>query len=267
MIPFYFGPAERKLFGIYHAPPTGTEVRSGLVICGPFGHEAIRIHRLFRVLAERLARNGVAVLRFDYFGCGESGGDDQQGEMKGWRLDLLRAHEELARRSGAPRVGWLGARLGAALVLQSARHAQGLDRLLLWDPVLDGPAYLEELERAHLATLERAFYSSRPSWYEPRPEGQEISEALGHAFGRELISQLRALRGDGLQLPPGSVAATLLATAQDSKARDWSTREQGRGASLDFELLDHPIIWTSDPLPNQAIVPAQVISRLAAAFQ
>jgi len=28
------------------------------------------------------------------------------------------------------------------------------------------------------------------------------------------------------------------------------------------ELLDHPIIWTSDLLPNQAIVPGEVTERL-----
>ena len=33
------------------------------------------------------------------------------GEMKGWKLDLLRAHEELVRRSNSSAVTWLGARL------------------------------------------------------------------------------------------------------------------------------------------------------------
>lgn len=268
MTPFYFGPADRKLFAIYHAPPAGGEIRSALLLCGPFGHEAIRIHRLFRVLAERLARQGTAVMRFDYFGTGESGGEDGDGEMKGWRLDLLRAHEELGRRSGAPRIGWLAARISAALAVQSARHAHGLQRLVMWDPVLDGAAYIEELRSAQVAALELGFYAGGPSAGKLRAEGDraELSEALGHSLSPELITQLRALRPGALQLP-ADLPAAIFAAEEDQTTREWCEREKARGASPKYETLEHPIIWTADPLPNQAIVPTQVITRLAAAFQ
>jgi dienelactone hydrolase len=266
MTPFYFGPANRQLFAIYHAPPHGVELRSALLICGPFGHEAIRIHRLFRVLSERLARQGIAVLRFDYYGCGDSGGDDAEGEMKGWKLDLLRAHEELARRSGAPRVSWLATRLGAALALQSARHAPGLQRLVFWDPILDGPAYVEELRAAQLSTLELAFYAKNPAWYDPRRRTGAISEVLGHTVSSEFVAQLDALRPDTLPMPAG-IPATVFATPGDERARAWSAGESARGVAVSYETLEHPIVWTSDPLPNQAIVPAQVTGRLSAVIQ
>ncbi|HEY2256175.1 MAG TPA: alpha/beta hydrolase, partial [Variovorax sp.] len=246
--------------------PNTVEVRSALLLCGPFGHEAIRIHRLFRVLSERVARQGIAVLRFDYYGCGESGGEDGEGEMKGWKLDLLRAHEELARRSGAPRVSWLGARLSAAVALQSARHAQGLQQLVFWDPILDGPAYVEELRAAQLATLELAFYAKNPAWYDPRRRTGAIEEVLGHTVSRELAAQLDALRPDQLSVPAG-LPTTVFAAPGDERARQWSAAQNAKGIAVVHETLEHPIEWTSDPLPNQAIVPAQVTGRLAAVIQ
>ena len=57
MIPFYFGPPDRQLFATYHAPERETEARAALLMCCPFGHEAIRAHRLYRVLADRIVRH------------------------------------------------------------------------------------------------------------------------------------------------------------------------------------------------------------------
>lgn len=265
MKPFYFGPPERQLFGIYHAPEQETDARAAVLMCCPYGHEAIRAHRLYRVLAERIARLGIAVLRFDFFGTGESGGDDADGEMQGWQRDLLRAHEELRSRSGAHATTWLAARLGATLALQSARHAQGLGRLILWDPILDGPAYIEELHAAQIAMLEIGYYARNPSWYQRREhgDGPAITEALGHGIGGELAAQWAALRPDALTLDTDA-ATTVFGRPEDERAREWCLRESARGRPVVHELLEHPIDWTSDPIPNQAIVPADVTRRLLA---
>lgn len=263
MIPFYFGPATRQLFAIYHPPQRAAEGHASVLMCSPFGHEAIRVHRLYRVIADRLARMGVAVLRFDFFGTSESGGDDEAGEMKGWQLDVLRAHEELARRSQSPKATWLAARLGATLALQAARHAEGLQQLVLWEPILDGPAYIDELHAAQIAMLEVGYYAKDRSWYKRRQEegGAAITEALGHRISTQFAGQLAALRPDALNAPAG-IPTAVFSKSDDTTTRDWSTRENASGRNVVHEMLDHPIIWTSDPLPNQAIVPAEVTKRL-----
>lgn len=265
MIPFYFGPPDRQLFATYHAPERETEARAALLMCCPFGHEAIRAHRLYRVLADRIARLGIAVMRFDFFGNGESGGDDAEGEMSGWQRDLLSAHEELMRRSGARTLTWLAARLGATLALQCAQNAQGLERVILWDPILDGPAYVQELHAAQIAMLEIGYYARNPSWYkrsEP-DDGPAITEALGHRISARLAAQWAALRADSLTLR-ADIAATVLAQPQDARTRDWCARENAHGRPVSYQTLEHPVVWTTDPIPNQAIVPVDVTRSLLA---
>jgi predicted alpha/beta hydrolase len=122
MTPLLFGPASRQLFGLFHAPERDSQM--AVLVCAPFGQEAIRSHRLFRVLSDRLARTGVAVLRFDYFGSGDSPGDDEDGELEGWRRDIGTAHEELRRRVGSRRIVWLGARLGGAMAVLAAKSGR-----------------------------------------------------------------------------------------------------------------------------------------------
>lgn len=50
--------------------------RRGAVICEALGHEALWTHKVIRTLAERLADDGMWVLRFHYPCAGDSAGDD-----------------------------------------------------------------------------------------------------------------------------------------------------------------------------------------------
>ena len=45
--PFFFGPAECALFGVYHPPRVQRNAAVGVVLCPPWGQEAIRAHRGF----------------------------------------------------------------------------------------------------------------------------------------------------------------------------------------------------------------------------
>ncbi len=99
MAPMFVG-HQRRLFASYHIAEGNVRRGHGVVLCNPFGQEALRAHRLYRVLAERLARSGIDVMRFDYYGTGDSSGEDQEGELSGWTRDIRTVHDELLRVPG-----------------------------------------------------------------------------------------------------------------------------------------------------------------------
>lgn len=267
MRPIVFGPAQRRLFGFFHAPQKTTQARAGLVMCYPFGHEATRAHRLYRVLAERLARQGVAVLRFDYFGTGDSPGGDLDGDMEGWSGDILQAHAELKRLADVRSIHWLASRLGAALAVQAAADAPDLNRLVLWDPIVDGPAYVKELKAEHMAALQLSFYATDKSWFRAHPDRDPspLTEAIGFGINGKLAAQLPALRADALNVP-AHAAAVVFANPADQPAAGWCAQQQRASQPIRLEALVHPIVWTSEPLADSAIVPAEVTQRLSALF-
>ena len=94
--PISFGKANRRLFGILHPPAVLDGERANVVLCNAFGQEAIRAQRTMWVLAERLARAGHSVLRFDYYGTGDSMGDDLDGDFDGWADDVGEADRRTA---------------------------------------------------------------------------------------------------------------------------------------------------------------------------
>ena len=60
----------------WHHPARSAARDMGLVLCRPFGYEAICTYRSYTVLAEMLANDGFDVIRFDYQGTGDSAGSD-----------------------------------------------------------------------------------------------------------------------------------------------------------------------------------------------
>jgi hypothetical protein len=254
MTPLLFGPPRRQLFGLFHQAERAGGM--AVLICPPLGREEIRAHRFLRVLADRLARSG-----------GDSPGDDVEGEFDGWRRDVCVAHEELERLSNASHIVWLGARLGASLAIMAA--ASGVcdpARLLLWDPVIDGARYLAHLRERHVDALERSFAVPDPGLRRRlarESESETTNELLGYEISPKLYSQLRALNADSLPLT-ARYETTVLADADDLALKQWTSAQLARQLPLQLLPFKHPMVWTSDPHPNNAMVPAEALQRLLA---
>ncbi|CAH2808309.1 MAG: hypothetical protein PPHEESC_5953 [uncultured Paraburkholderia sp.] len=133
-------------FGWLHRPKD-LRVADCVVLCNPFGYEALSAYRSSRELADALAASGVAALRFDYPGTGDSSGnEDNPLRWRAW-LDSIKAAVALLREeSGASRVTLCGLRLGATLAALAEQELGGVDNLVLLMPVISGKAYIRELE-------------------------------------------------------------------------------------------------------------------------
>jgi pimeloyl-ACP methyl ester carboxylesterase len=139
---FYFGASARQLFGAYH--PAKGRSRGGVVICAPLGREYLLAHATLRYLARLLADAGFDVLRFDYFGTGDSAGAFEEASQQQWLADIATAITELKDLAHVDRVSLVGMRYGATLAAIVARTQDGIDGLVLWDTVTSGRDYLQE---------------------------------------------------------------------------------------------------------------------------
>ncbi len=269
MNPIRFGSPGRQLFGIYQPPSGGADRQTGVLLCNPFGQEAIRSHRLRRVLADHLAREGFHVLRFDYFGTGDSGGDDASGDLDGWCDDIVRADEELLSRSRRSRSSWIGLRLGASLAaLASGRAPRVPQSLILWDPVIDGAGYLAELANAHIEARKLDF---GPRWkIESRLRAMISRESESEAFGFPLTPALKS--------HIGALSASSFAAARSTRVKVFYERESGHVSAFVQVLEAHAmnvsslrietgINWTSNEAMNSAIVPAAALNGVLDAFR
>lgn len=118
----YFAAADgTPLYGVLHAPEA--PARAPVVIAPGFFEERKSAYAALTGLARELAAAGHPVLRFDYRGSGESGGDAGTRRWNDLATDLAAARDALARASGVNSGGGvvlLGLRMGGTLALQAA---------------------------------------------------------------------------------------------------------------------------------------------------
>jgi alpha-beta hydrolase superfamily lysophospholipase len=152
--PFYFGQRGRPLFGWLHPAPAASV---GLLICNPFGDEAVRTHRTTHHLAARASTAGVPTFRFDYDGTGDSAGHDLDPDrLAHWLSSIHLAADTLRRLSGVTTLCFAGIRLGATLATLAAQERSDVAGLIAMAPVVSGKAYVRELR-----LLRRAMDSKR----------------------------------------------------------------------------------------------------------
>ncbi|MCG8314166.1 MAG: alpha/beta hydrolase [Pseudomonadales bacterium] len=145
MKPFFFGSSAAPLYGVY-LPPQGQPVQDeAVLLLYPFGQEYMRAHRAFRQLALLLSKKGFHVMRFDYSGTGNSYGEMDQVNIKDWVQDTEIAIEELRETANVKKISLVGLRLGALIAAHLCSEKADIERLVLWDPVLSGVAYENEI--------------------------------------------------------------------------------------------------------------------------
>ncbi|CAG9250573.1 Serine aminopeptidase, S33 [Paraburkholderia unamae] len=169
--------------------------RHGVVLCNPFGYDALCTHRGWRRLAERIAASGMPVLRFDYPGAGDSLGEEEDpGRFEAWIDSIVAAVRHLRERTGVRQVSLCGLRLGATLAALAGERMGDIDGLVMLAPALSGRNYLREL-RAH-----RQSWLSTPAGMtaDPIPETAAYVEAFGFGLHGDDIARLGAvdLRAD-----------------------------------------------------------------------
>ena len=256
MTPLRMANGQRELYASLSLPVKQPEPVHGVVFCNPLGQEAIRCHRMYRVLADRLNAAGLAVLRFDYFGTGDSAGNDTEGEPEGWVSDTLAACELLRSHSGCRDISLFGIRLGANLALRAAmRLSVRPHSVLMWDPIFDGKAYLQQLQRAHMAALSSA-YAAR--WITESalrelqaPPGS--AEALGFPMTAALEQGLAPINLDDCLAQAGTLLPRLRLWGHPDAAlrRHHPTLQPG--------ALGVDIDWMADQALNTPIAPMEIV--------
>ena len=138
-----------RLHAMWYRP--GAASAQPVVLVPPDGEERDWAVRPLVTAARVLASRGCSVLRFDYYGQGESDGDYEETTIETRVSDLLAATRALRDRTGcAPII--VGTRLGATVALVAAQQQPVAARLALWEPVLDTDQYLQQLLRVNLST-------------------------------------------------------------------------------------------------------------------
>jgi pimeloyl-ACP methyl ester carboxylesterase len=240
-VPGWFGPADQRGFGWYHAPARPSR-EIGIVLCPSLGYEFLCTYRAHRLLAEKLAGLGFPVLRFDYPGTGEAPGTDlEPGRVPAWRLGVGAAVAELRERSGRRRVVLVGMRMGASLAASVAAERGDVEALVLVAPCVSGGTFLREMR---IMQKMRGRTEARP--FDGQQAGDE--EAIGFVFRAETIAALSKVDFRKLEGRPARRALVIPRDDMPELERPVIERLRALGCDVDLvKATGYAAAMTEDP--------------------
>lgn len=258
-------PEDREILTIRQAAKEGAQSRGSFLLCRPIGQEATRTAAMYRVISERLSREGCEVWRFDYHGTGDSPGEELDQTLKAWQKDVLTVHAHVQSQSNGP-VHWFGMGLGANLALKAANRAKTPPKAVVaWEPVLNGPSYIQALLNGHRDELAREFgYTWAQLKQQDRAwEPQLPGDVLGFDYGPTLTQELQHI--ESLPLAPALRRGVQVICAVQAEDR---ANLEGHLSSrhLHWHSVEAKTDWMSSQAMGAAIVPSDAIRILLEAL-
>lgn len=204
-------PTDRGELYTYMARPPSA--RSCVVICSSvFGDFTSNYHRE-RLLAKALISHGFGVLRFHYFGEGNSEGQRSEMTFSGLCRDADAVIAQ-AVLPGFSDFAVMGTRMGALVAAESVRSHQGVP-LILWEPVSNATRFIDDALRAkkmsrmtqkggaavdreaqllEVGVIDLLGYDLHPGLVQSFA-GIDLLAALGHERRQILIARFRSVAG------------------------------------------------------------------------
>ena len=190
------------------------------IFLNPIIDEKKRSQRFFAETARELCRNGIPVVRFDYYGC-----DDSCGELYEFDLNnILPLLSEIVKITIAKfqcsKVNLLGLRLGADLALQFTEiHSQFVGKICLIEPIIKGSRYLLDQR------IRRSMFFKINNINNPQEvvqiNGEEYEDFQGYPFSHSNLKFLNDL--DSTKLTSLSSQKILLVKLNNISSRKHMT--------------------------------------------
>lgn len=139
-----------QLFGILHRPLNVYNPPVVLIMHG-FASSKHGSNRCYVTLAEAMVKEGIAVLRFDFRGCGDSEGSLNDSSLNDLISDALAVLGHISKIEGidGERIAIFGASLGGSIAVEASALWSGIKALALWSPVASGELWFRDFLTKH----------------------------------------------------------------------------------------------------------------------
>ncbi len=137
----------QKIFGMLHRP-YGRQVSPAVVMCHGFAGQKIGKYRIYVLIAQRLAEMGIASLRFDFRGSGESEGNFADMTIESEVSDVQKCLEFVRNHPNidSSRIGLLGNSFGGAIATLAAGSDGHIQSLALLAALFDSRQWQKQWE-------------------------------------------------------------------------------------------------------------------------
>ena len=247
---FFMDASDGQRFCLFFSPEVPKLNLGAILFLHPFAEEMNKSRKMVALQARSFAELGYSVLLIDLFGCGDSAADFNDARWEIWKDDAELACRWLAQHGYESITLW-GLRLGALLALDVSRATPAhIERLILWQPLIDGNQFLSQFWRLRLASdMLNATPTSDAGTLSQMIEQNQSVEIAGYLLHPQLAASIVSLDAqlfDGLPknihwFECMSSDAAQIAPARKKIVDAW----QMRGHDVRLQLIECSAFWNS----------------------
>jgi pimeloyl-ACP methyl ester carboxylesterase len=225
-----------KTLGLFEPAASEKAARNiGVLFVSPWGLEEMATRKFYREIAENLADFGIASLRFDFPGTGDSlDPSSDEPSLESWVETTVIAAAQLRKYSGCTHILLLGQGLGGTLASMAAARLDNVTGLALLAPVTNGRMFLREISLWwKMIATDLGLESS------PQDSGQ--TSIAGMTLPQNVANAIKKLKTSDIPLPEVKRALVVQRQGRDTD-REISDLLQQRGSQicrLDFAGYDN----------------------------
>lgn len=148
----------QKIFGVFHRPIVPENQKCPVVLmCHGLGGHKVGRYRMYVILSEQLSKRGIASLRIDFRGSGDSEGDFSEMTLSGEVSDALKGVDYLLHTPhlgiDTSRMGIFGRSVGGTVAMMTAEKARKFKSIAIWAALFDGHQWLDKWNMLHSGEL------------------------------------------------------------------------------------------------------------------
>ncbi len=237
------------------------EPGTGVVMLAPLADERKSSLRPMVEIARALAAVGLASVRIDYRGTGDSGGDSRNVSLESMTADVVAAAGWLRDELGCREVALVGLRLGAAVAVLAAEDARA-HALVLVEPVVKGASYMREIRRQQSVRRLLTRGAGRPA-----PDADGPFDLDGMALDRAFVESLEALDlaspAPEILSNKGPRSLVLQLGARKAASAEVKLLAEALGGRAELDVLVAEPFWLQTDYVDPAPAAARIVAFLA----
>jgi len=252
---FHIKSNNEQLYTVLHSPKNIENSRKHtVVICSPITHEHDTCYWAMRQLAFRLSRLGFHVVRFDYFASGNSAGLSQQITLNSCVQNIVNISQYIIDQTNSEKLTYIGLRLGAVLATMSSIKRVP-DQMILWDPLIIGKKYINELAQLHKTFLNKMKRTKLHSH-------NLGTEYVGYPYSEIIIDEINSIQLSDMEIPVDT-ALSVLTSPENTEQKAYIKKLSEKGITFQHEETSAwPINSEDINTLDSSYLPSQSINQI-----
>lgn len=234
-------------------PARGYARPAAVLFANPWGLEDMCTRKFRRIIAEELAAEGIASLRFDYPFTGNALDEDvEMANLNCWITAFSDAAQLVTQLSGCSRIVIVAQGIGSLVAARAMEEMQGIEAVVHLAPVTSGRAYVRELSMMSQVIKEKLDIDADGT----ADDGLVVA---GLGIPKGIVEDLKQIN---LLKQVSTITARMLVFTRETNPADMDYVDHLRriGTEVEAEIFDGYEHLTTNP--TLAIVPETVVDKI-----